>query len=159
MRIPVKAILAPTDFSEASREATATANDLARAFQAELVIVHVVSTVPPFPGNMGSAAAVFNADTYQSDLIKHWGGELNAFASQLVPGERKVRTIIREGDPGKNIVELAEQEGVDLVVIATHGRTGLKRFVFGSVAEKVVRHCPCPVLVIPEGQQDSTEVE
>jgi nucleotide-binding universal stress UspA family protein len=157
MRIPVEKILAPTDFSDASQEAATTADGLARAFRAELIIVHVVSVVPPFPGNMGSAAAVFNAEIYQSDLIKHWGGELEAFAGEFMHKERKVRTIIREGDPGGNIVELAEQEGVDLVVIATHGRTGLKRFVFGSVAEKVVRHSPCPVLVIPESQEGSRE--
>lgn len=159
MRLPIKAILAPTDFSDASKEAVKTAHDLAQALQAELILVHVVNAVPPFPGNIAPTAAGFNIDMYQRDLITHWGRELEAFARRIREGENKVLTLVREGDPGANIVELAEEEGVDLVVIATHGRTGLMRFVFGSVAEKVVRHSPCPVLVIPAGRKGTAEQE
>jgi nucleotide-binding universal stress UspA family protein len=157
MRVPVKKILVPTDFSEASRDATMTANDLALAFEAELILLHVVRGIPPFPGNMGSAAAVFNTDTYQKNLRAYRSQELEAFARQFREGERRLRTIVRDGDPERSIVEIADEEGVDLLVVSTQGRTGLNRFVFGSVAEKVVRHSPCPVLVLPPEKQGASE--
>lgn len=159
MRLPIRKILAPTDFSDASHEAVKAASDLALTFEAELVLVHVVSALPTFRGNIAPAAPGFNMDMFQRDLIADWGQELEALAGELRAGdkEKRVRTIIKEGDPGGNIVELAEKEDVDLVVIATHGRTGFARFVFGSVAEKVVRRSPRPVLVIPAGGQEASE--
>ena len=159
MRLPIRTILAPTDFSDASQEAVQAASDLALTFGAELVLVHVVSALPSFRGNIAPTAPGFNIDMFQRDLIADWGQELEALAGQLRAGdkEKRVRTIIKEGDPGGNIVELAEKEDVDLVVIATHGRTGFARFVFGSVAEKVVRRSSRPVLVIPAGRQSASK--
>ncbi len=149
MRLPVKKILAPTDFSGPSQDAARTALDLADALETELIVMHVVSPVPPFPGNIAPNAPGFNIHTYQQDLVTQSGQELEGFVRRLGEDRGPIRPIVREGDPAGNIVEFAEKEGVDLIVIATKGRTGFTRFVFGSVAEKVVRHAPCPVLVIP----------
>lgn len=157
MRLPIEKILVPTDFSDPSKEAAKAAKDLAVALEAELILVHVVSAVPPFPGNIAPNAPGFNIHMYQKDLITHWGKELDNFARRFSAEGNRVRSVVLDGDPGKNIVELAEQEGVDLVVIATQGRTGLRRFVFGSVAEKVIRHSPCPVLVLPAHRFPSPE--
>jgi nucleotide-binding universal stress UspA family protein len=157
MRLPVKKILAPTDFSEPSEEAAKTALDLAAVLETELLVVHVVSPVPPFPGNIAPNAPGFNIHMYQEDLATQSGRELEAFAKRLGGRKTEIHSVLREGDPGEQIVDLAEKEGVDLIVIATKGRTGLKRFVFGSVAEKVVRYSPCPVLVIPEASQAPSE--
>jgi nucleotide-binding universal stress UspA family protein len=159
MMLPAKKILAPTDFSEPSKGAAKTAFDLAVALKSELIVMHVVSPVPPFPGNVAPDAPGFNIHMYEQDLITHSGKELESFARWLGETGKEVRSVVRQGDPGESIVAFAEQEGVDLIVLATKGRTGFTRFVFGSVAEKVVRHSPCPVLVIPEEKKASAEEE
>ena len=71
---------------------------------------------------------------------------LKQFCREVAPSQIKVRYHVRKGDPFENILEGAEDFLIDLIVLATHGRTGIKRLVIGNVAEKIVRHAPCPVL-------------
>jgi len=139
-------ILCPTDFSLASREALRTACDLARSAHATLVIVHVIES------RMWMAEAMVElatpSSTSETDRLDRELAEWKAEARQLGAGE--VKTELLTGVTAwDRIVDTARSGAFDLIVIASHGRTGLSRALIGSVAENVVRHAPCPVLVVP----------
>jgi universal stress protein A len=140
-------ILAPTDFSEHSNHALGYAADLARQFRARLVLVHVVSNdalesiskahVPPHP-----------VDKVYEDLTQEVREQ---YAKHVAPEVRKIletEILVLPGVPYLEIVHAARVERVDLIVMATHGRTGLSHALMGSVTEKVLRKAPCPVLSI-----------
>jgi nucleotide-binding universal stress UspA family protein len=78
--------------------------------------------------------------------------ELADLAARLAKRGVKVRTLLREGTPHRAIVDAAKQPGTDLIVMGTHGRTGMSRLLLGSVAELVIRHAPCPVLTVRGGK-------
>jgi universal stress protein A len=148
--LPFKKILCPTDFSEASHRALAAANELALRFAAELIVVHVV---PPIPLGPGPPPSGFNVPLYQQELVASCMKLLQEIVAQRLAKELKVRTMVLQGAAAEFIVRLARQEGADLIVIASHGETGWRRFVFGSVAEKVVRDASCPVLTIQAARE------
>ncbi len=130
------------DFSEPSRIAMLEAAELARRLEAELELVHV-HTPPPAVTDL-LAARVEVTETMVVELerkLATWRDE----AERLVG--RTVRSAVRTGEAATEIVRLAREHGIDLVVVGTHGRRGLKRFVLGSVAERVVREAPCSVVV------------
>jgi len=118
---------------------------MATHFQATIVLAHVVPSVPPIPAD---PAYVFEGPEYerlqQAEAEKHL-----AIVAKAIPPRLKARTIIGSGDAAEEIVRLATTEVADLIVIATHGLTGWRHLVFGSVAEKVIRMSDRPVLVIP----------
>jgi universal stress protein A len=144
--IPVKRILCPTDFSEASYEAIPVANELAEQFSAELLIVNVVLPIPA-PGILPThAPSQFNVSLYEEQLQISSKKGLNKIIEERISEELHARPIVLLGKAADQIAEIAEKERVDLVVIPTHGRTGSHHLVFGSVAEKVVRLATCPVL-------------
>lgn len=141
----IRHILAPTDFSEHSKKALTYAFGLAKQFGARLSILHVVE-IPPYP--VEGYAPPGLAATFLDDLERQAIQEL----AQLLPeaaGEKVevVRSVV-VGSPYRKILEATETEPVDLLVMATAGRTGISRLVLGSVAERVVRHAACPVLTI-----------
>ena len=140
--LPFKKILCPTDFSEASYEALKAANELALHFSAELYLIHIVS--PIVPASPDFAPSVLPLAEMEASAEK----SLQEVAQQRVSKGLNVRQIIVLGEAADEIIRVSEQEKVDLIVIATHGQTGWRHFVFGSVAEKVVRLAPCPVLTI-----------
>lgn len=160
--LPFKKILCPTDFSEPSYEAIKTAGEIAFHFGSELCVLHVVSPVPVVP--MGGGAA-FNVPLYEQELEVTSRKSLEEIINQLEWKELKVRLIVLRGNAADEIVDIADQENVDLIVIATRGRTGLDRLIFGSVAEKVVRLARCPVLTVAikvpseEGEETLTRRE
>jgi universal stress protein A len=136
-------ILAPTDFSEHSQQAIQYARELAQAFGATLVLVHVVE-LPPYPIEGLPPSQL--GGTLLEDLEQQATSDL----AQVLAQEAEV-TVVRRvvvGIPYRRIVEVAADEKVDLIVMATHGRTGFSHLFMGSVAEKVVRAAPCPVLTI-----------
>jgi nucleotide-binding universal stress UspA family protein len=139
-----KKILVPTDFSDPSYEAMRTANEMALHFGAELYIVHVVPLVPVTPATIDPAA--FNVPLYQEGLQVSYRKLLDETVEEIISKKLSVRSMILQGDAAPEIVQLAGDENIDLIVISTHGETGLGRLIFGSVAEKVVRLAPCPVL-------------
>ena len=145
--LPVKKILCPTDFSEPSYEALKTAIELARHFSSELLIVNVMIPVPLIPGP-SAAPVTFNISEYEEELENSARKMLDKLVQERVPEDIQVRTRLDFGNPADQIVKTAEEEMVDLVVIATHGETGWKHLVFGSVAEKVIRYASHPVLTI-----------
>jgi nucleotide-binding universal stress UspA family protein len=146
-----KKIILATDFSDISKDASYYALQLAHAFKAELIALYA-----------------FDIDTWKSPS-KHLtiGGLDKISESQAQARQRgkdalkelaesfdlEVETIFTEGDPGHEIVRIAEELNADLIVLGTHGYSGWKRFTLGSVAELVVRHAPCAVLTIrPKGK-------
>jgi universal stress protein A len=143
--LAIKTILCPTDFSEPSFEALKYATDLATLFGADLCLTNVVPVIPPLPTNPNF---VFEIPEYERGLHADADGKLRESVEQRVPKGLKVRTVIGHGDAGGEIVRIAEDERADLIVMATTGTTGLRHFLFGSVAEKVVRLSTCPVLTV-----------
>jgi nucleotide-binding universal stress UspA family protein len=137
-------ILCPVDFSAGSGEALRVAAELARERDAALVLVHVWSPAQMTMGEGYLAPAVIQdmVDGETAQLAKS-----KTEAQQL--GVKEVATRLLTGVPWDEIVSAARSDSaVDLIVIGTHGRTGLAHVLLGSVAEKVVRHAPCPVLVV-----------
>lgn len=144
--LPVKRVLAPTDFSDVSVETVRTAKELARHFKAELLVAHVIPPIPTLPSDPHYN---FEVPAYQDALRENAERQLAETASSLVnDGGIPTRTLVSYGDPAREIVRLASEESVDLIVIATHGLTGWQHIVFGSVAEKVVRTARCAVLTV-----------
>ena len=145
--LPVHTVLCPLDFSEPSYKAFQVAIEMASHFKADLMLVHIVaSVVPGIPAD--PTFAFVDQEEYER-VAKKAAEEQLAAAKQNVPAELHSRTTIGSGDAADEIVRIAKTEAADLVVIATHGLTGWRHLVFGSVAEKVIRLSDRPVLVIP----------
>jgi nucleotide-binding universal stress UspA family protein len=144
--LPFKRILCPTDFSEPSYEAIKAAGEMAFHFGSELCVLHVVSPVPLVP--MGAEPSGFNVSLYERELEASSKRSLEEIINQMEWKHLKVRLIVLRGNAADEIVRVAEEEKAELIVIATRGRTGLDRLIFGSVAEKVVRFAKCPVLTV-----------
>ncbi len=145
--LPYKIILCPTDFSEPSYQALTAAIELAEHFKSRLLILHVVPPVPHLSPGIAHPQA-FDVASYQKELETSSVDALNDLVKNRLSDQMLVKQVVKQGDPAEEIVAAAEVEGVDLVVIATHGLTGWRRFMFGSVTEKVVRMAKCPVLTI-----------
>jgi nucleotide-binding universal stress UspA family protein len=143
--LPVKNIIAPTDFSQPSYEALAAASELALHFGAELCVIHVVPALPALPPDPNF---VFKVPEYEQALHADAVANLRKLAEGTVKKGIRTRTMVGHGDAGSEIVRIAQSEGADLIVLATHGTTGWRHLVFGSVAERVVRLAHCPVLSI-----------
>ncbi|MGD8628425.1 MAG: universal stress protein [bacterium] len=152
--LPFKRILCPTDFSDYSYQALQAADELAGHFSAELLIVHIVSTVPLAPVVPGVTPTTFKVDDYQKELEESSKKTLKEVVEKRVSRAPTVRTIVSRGPAAEEIVKVAEAEKAGLTVISTHGVSGLQRILFGSVAEKVVRDSKCPVLTIQASDTD-----
>jgi universal stress protein A len=138
-------ILVPVDFEETSKEALAYASGLAQRFGAALSLVHVFDDV--------YASAAYAPDVYAPlppAVRERVVGELQEKLSALLPttGGHDNRAEVIVGTPAKSIIEYAREQGADLIVMGTHGRRGLSHALLGSVAERVLRTAPCPVLTI-----------
>lgn len=144
---PLKKILCPTDFSEPARLAIDVACELAARFRARLLVLHAVSPLAALP--QPDTFQSFDISAYLEEMLASARRTMDLLIKEKVPSGVSVDTMILTGSPWEEIVHVAGDQGVDLVVIATHGLTGWRRFVFGSVTEKVVRLSPCPVLTIP----------
>jgi universal stress protein A len=140
----IRHILAPTDFSDYSKKALSDAFELAQIFGAKLSLLHVLEP-SPYLGE-------FILPTMGEDLLSDLERQARAALARVLPEAQNVQIEVTRsvvmGSPSLKIVETAEAEHVDLIVMATHGRTGLSHLLIGSVAERVVRTAPCPVLTI-----------
>ena len=136
-------ILVPTDFSQYANYAVDYALELAKTLQARLTFIHVIHLTPLVTGDIGSLGISSYLAEIESDAQQRMQTLLNRVHQQGGQGE----TTIVQGVPFQVIIETAESRDVDLIVMGTHGRTGLTHVWMGSVAEKVVRLAPCPVLV------------
>lgn len=142
--LPVRNILAPTDFSDHARPAVQAACELARHFGAALHLFHVLPDVVPVgpdPTLMSVVPPEYYSET-ESKALETLAGAIDPAWDQPPRVERGVSW----GDPISGILEYAGGHSIDLIVISTHGRTGLSHVLLGSVAERIVREAPCPVL-------------
>jgi len=146
----IKKILAPVDFSDCSKKALQYALALAKEHEAAITLLHVVSP-PTYPvGEFGG----LEYGNLVADMRLGGEKQLAAMAREDIGDAAPVDTHIRSGAPAPEIVALANELDVDIIVISTHGHTGLKHVLLGSVAEHVIRTAPCPVLVVREREHD-----
>jgi nucleotide-binding universal stress UspA family protein len=150
--IELKRILVPTDFSEPSERAAVYALELAKRYGAEIHCVHV-SDIPADLLATSTYYMTGPSEQFVDQVRDESKKSLEAFAAKNFPG-LGAKAVFLEGRPFVEIVRYTRDEKIDLVVIATHGRSGLKHALFGSVAEKVVRKAPCPVLVVKRDERD-----
>ena len=142
--MPWKRICCGIDFSEHSRLAMEQAAELARMYDAELTLVHVHEAAPP-----GSGGVLLSPPELFAKMRSDAARELEAWRRQAeFIAARLVRSILLSGDAAAEILRFARDEPTQLIVMGTHGRSGLKRLVLGSVAERVSRQADCPVLVV-----------
>lgn len=139
-------ILHPSDFSGASRAAFRKAIETAKSNRAELLIVHVMSPVVPVPGDGYVSPQLYDQLASSS---RAWAQKrLDGLVAQAKKSRVRVRGFLLEGAPSEEIVRFERARRVELIVIGTHGRTGLAKLFVGSVAERVVAAAPCPVLTV-----------
>lgn len=145
MELSVNKILVPIDFSDYSKNSLKYSVYLAKKFNAQITLVYVIEPVI-YPPDFSMGQVVF--PTTDHDMYNRASDELAKLAETEVPPEIKTATIIKTGKPFIEIIETAREENVDLIIIGSHGHTGVEHILFGSTAEKVVRKAPCPVLTV-----------
>lgn len=138
-------ILLPTDFSECSEAAAGTAGRLAETFGSRILLLHVlderIAVDPMFRGEVPLEAVRTRMEQFAQE-------SMDAFLDRLFSGFENLDTALVAGVPHREILRAAREFPADLIVIGTHGRTGVEHVLFGSTAEKVVRLAPCPVLTV-----------
>lgn len=147
METAIKKVLVPIDFSDYSKSALKYAVNFAKSFNADIILVYVVEPVIYPPDFSMGQIAMPSINSEWDDRAKD---ELQKLAKNEITDIKNTKTIIKTGKPFVEIVETAKEENVDLIIIATHGRSGVEHILFGSTAEKVVRKAPCPVLTLRE---------
>ena len=138
-----KKILLATDFSDGSDEALERAIEMAKPSRAEIEILHVIELAEEFP----FGTVYFDAD--YGALYASVDTRLNERAARVRAAGLTCTTKILEGSASVEITQCGRESGADLIVVGTHGRTGIAHVVLGSVAERVVRRASCPVLTVP----------
>lgn len=146
--IKIKKVLVSTDFSAAAASAIPYAVSLAQEYEGEVHIVHVVED-SLYYAQFVYEGAPFDPTVLIEGLVEDRKKKLTEVLKDI-PKNVKCRTHLRRGVVATEIMAAAKETDADLVVIATHGRTGFSHLIFGSVAERVVRECPCPVLTVRE---------
>jgi len=146
--LPIKNILCPTDFSDPSYEALKISDELAAHFGATLHIINVVPLVPIVEAPIGVESASFNVASYQQELEGQAQKSLKNLAEQKISRGVTAVTEVLIGNAAGEVIRYAGEKGVDMIVIATHGLSGWRRFISGSTTEQIVRQASCPVLTI-----------
>lgn len=144
-----KHVLVPVDFSDCSMKALQYTLPLAVQHDAVLTLLHVVPQTPYATGEYGAvdgSARTFLRTSGEQGLAR--------LVEKEIHGTVPAVTLVCDGAPAVEIVELAKRLPADIIVISTHGRSGLKHVFLGSVTEQVVRHAPCPVLVVRENEKE-----
>jgi nucleotide-binding universal stress UspA family protein len=142
----INTILAPVDFSECSRAGLAYAIQFADQFAASIVVLHVVDFGPTLTAD---GYAMYDLTKYREMACADAEWQMRQFVRSAKFGGVKFKTVIVAAPSVMGICEVARKEEADVIITATHGRTGFKHVLIGSTAEVVVRHAPCPVLVVP----------
>ncbi len=140
-----KKILLPTDFSDESLYAMSYAVDLAKMFNAKLVMMHVIYDIEKASNLHIPHPSI--TELYQ-DLENHAKRNLQSFGIDLREGLEEVDTVVKRGIPYEEIIKFANENNVDLIIIGTLPRSGVERFFVGSTTQRVIRNAPCPVLVV-----------
>ena len=140
--LEIKKILIPIDFSDYSFKALNYAIDFAQLTNAELFIVYVIEPII-YPTDFTLGEVV---PTFESTIEVNFSEQLKEIAEEKIGDKVKYHLLTKEGRPFLEIINAAKETDADLIIIATHGHTGMEHILFGSTAEKVVRKAPCPVL-------------
>ncbi|NJD62374.1 MAG: universal stress protein [Deltaproteobacteria bacterium] len=144
-------ILLPTDFSDCSAEAARVARQLAERFGSRIVVLHVLDEPaaldPMFRGDVP-------LELLRSRMEQFAQESLDAFLAAQFSGFENFDTMLAAGIPYREIIGKARECAAGLIVIGTHGRTGVEHVIFGSTAERVVRSAPCPVLTVRMGGKE-----
>lgn len=141
----VKNILVTTDLSDESRSAMEYAVWIASKEKASITLLYCVDNLP----TVAYHTVDLTFDKFRQELLKQEQQRLDRhFESLPKEFKRNVQVILVEGNAAQMIIQYAEKNSIDMIIMNTHGRTGIKHAVLGSIAEKVVRHAPCPVLTI-----------
>lgn len=151
MAIQLKRILCPTDFSEPSEHALTYAISLAQQYGAVLYLLHVIEPLTPVPGIEMGPVLMYDE---RPDLLQQVHELLDEMVPEDIKAKIEIKPLIRRGAPFLEIIRTAREEEIDLIVIATHGRTGLSHVLLGSTTERVVRKAPCPVLSIKHPEHE-----
>ena len=154
--IPIKKILCPTDFSEPSYKALKIACDLAESFSSELILIHVLKPAQTFPAAPSIPPAMGGEfiPMVSEETRDHARKSLDMTLEERVSGDINSHSILADGNPAEEIVRNADELKADVIVIGTHGFTGWRHLLLGSVAEKVVRLASCPVITIPAHEKE-----
>jgi len=148
----INKILVPTDLSDLSLAAMEYAVSISKIYNAKITMVYVIEQSPAFT----FPEVDYNSETLLRDALINAGEELRKFVDNKLPLSRSINTVVRRGDPRKEIVKYAEDEEFDMIVMATHGRTGFAHMLMGSIAEHIVRSSAVPVLTVkPEEMQNN----
>ena len=142
----LRRILHPSDFSRASGAAFARAVAMAKADRAQLLLVHVLAPPIPIAGEGYISPKVY--DDLEASARKYGQKHLAALQAKARKADVKAVTLLLDGVAHEQIARAAKSKKADLIVIGTHGRTGLAKFFLGSVASRVVAAAPCPVLTV-----------
>ncbi len=147
----VTKILAPTDLSDLSCIGLQYALEMGRSRGAEVIVYYVIDLGDQWAGRRDESGQV-------REMLERHRHMLDTFLREKFPEElnlTEVRQVVELGAAAGNIVEKAAREGVDRIVMSTHGRTGIGHLMIGSVSEKVIARAPCPVLVVPAHKRTS----
>lgn len=151
--IGLKRILVPIDFSTCSKKALQYARPFAEQFHAEIVLLHVSSLNYMVAEGFGGV----DLPTLREDLIRDAENQLAEILKSIESDQMTASLVVREGRAATEIVDLAKEENIDLIVMSTHGYSNIKHVLLGSVTENVVRHAPCPALVVRENEHEFVE--
>ena len=149
--IALQRILVPIDFSEHSKNALKYAIPFANRFRASIDLIYVVEPTI-YPADFSFSQIGF--PNVEEELRNRGSDELDNLIKNEIAGVVPSRKVVRTGKPFFEINQYADEESIDLIIIATHGHTGMEHILFGSTAEKVVRKAPCPVLVVRTGEHE-----
>lgn len=147
--IQLKRILVPTDFSEHSEKAVLYGCELAAKFEAELHVMHAVELIPITYGE----GAYFTPET-MNEMQRDAAFRLGQIPDASWREKLNVTHVTVEGHPFVQIIRYAKEHDIDLIILGTHGRGAIAHMLLGSVAEKVVRKAPCPVLTVREKEHE-----
>jgi nucleotide-binding universal stress UspA family protein len=147
-----KNILVPTDYSELSLVAVEYALAFSKMFGSRIYLLHTLDTIPV----LALHTVDLTTETVIYETEKNARNDLHLFTISKIGNIPNVVEIVRKGIAQEEIVKFAKEESIDLIIMATHGRSGISHVLMGSVAEKVVQHSPVPVLTVkPEKMQTS----
>lgn len=144
--IAIKKILCPVDFSEVSHNAIRYAKEFACAMGAELILLHVVE-----PITMTAETVPYVSE---AELERNAKDELAALVQKECPRTLSVKPLVKIGIAPDTIIKVAEQEDADILIMGSHGRTGLTRLLLGSVTEAVMRRAKLPILIVKQEEKE-----
>ena len=145
----LQTILVPVDFSASSRKALNYALAFGNQFSAKLAVLHVVEL--PY---VGAGLGEMEAPPMETELRSYAEEHLKRMVETELAGHIEYTTLLRTGQPWYEVTEAAKETDAHLIIMGTHGYTGLKHVLMGSTAERVVRHAPCPVLIVREREKE-----